>query len=198
MSDRPTPETDALEQKQASEGCPQWNDMMRWVREHAALARKLERERDEAREVLREIEDKMCVQLRGHPESKLWGDAGLIAATMRCVDALDVVTEQRDEALEKYDLEAVEHMLAINKLCNERDILRLDAQKEDEHHDRMVGELERVYAERDDALNQIQGWENKWKVAVDMAAIAENKVSNLEDQLDLAMKVIKRLEANQP
>ena len=47
MSD--TPETDALEQKQSSEGCPQWNDMMRWVKEHAALARKLERERDEAR-----------------------------------------------------------------------------------------------------------------------------------------------------
>jgi hypothetical protein len=50
MSD--TPETDALEQKQSSEGCPQWNDMMRWVREHAALARRLERERDEARHKL--------------------------------------------------------------------------------------------------------------------------------------------------
>ena len=105
---------------------------------------------------------------------------------------------ERDEAREKYDLEAVENMLAINKICNEREILRLDAQEKAEHHDRMVGELERIYAERDDALNQIQGWENKWKVAVDMAAIAENKVSNLEDQLDLAMKVIKRLEANQP
>ena len=53
-------------------------------------------------------------------------------------------------------------------------------------------------SERDDALNQIQGWENKWKAAVDMAAIAENKASNLEDQVDLAMKTIKRLEANQP
>jgi hypothetical protein len=52
--------------------------------------------------------------------------------------------------------------------------------------------------ERDDALNQITGWENKWKVAVEMAAIAENKVSNLQDQVDLAMKVIKRLEANKP
>jgi hypothetical protein len=31
-----------------------------------------------------------------------------------------------------------------------------------------------------------------------MAAIAENKVSNLQDQVDLAMKVIKRLEANKP
>ena len=98
----------------------------------------------------------------------------------------------------KYDLEAVENMLAINKICNERDILRLDVKKEDQYHDRMVGELERVYAERDDALNQIQGWENKWKVAVDMAATAENKVSNLEDQVDIAMKTIKRLEANQP
>ena len=34
---------------------------------------------------------------------------------------------------------------------NQRDILRLDAQKEAEHHDRMVGELEKVYKERDEA-----------------------------------------------
>lgn len=57
MSVRPTPETDALEQKQLNEGCPQWNDMMRWVREHAALARKLEAERDEAREALEDWEN---------------------------------------------------------------------------------------------------------------------------------------------
>jgi hypothetical protein len=37
---------------------------------------------------------------------------------------------------------------------NQRDILRLDAQKEDIHHDRMIGELERVYAERDEAREQ--------------------------------------------
>jgi hypothetical protein len=61
------------------------------------------RERDEAREQLAEIEDKMRIELRGYYDSKLWGEAGLIAATMRCVDALDVVTAQRDrlaEALE--------------------------------------------------------------------------------------------------
>ena len=34
---------------------------------------------------------------------------------------------------------------------NQRDILRIDAQKEAEHHDRMVGELEKVYKERDGA-----------------------------------------------
>jgi len=42
------------------------------------------------------IEKKLRIELRGHPDSELWGDAGLIAATMRCVYALDEVTEQRD------------------------------------------------------------------------------------------------------
>jgi hypothetical protein len=46
------------------------------------------------------MEEKLRIELRGHPDSELWGDAGLIAATMRCVDALDVVTEQRDRLAE--------------------------------------------------------------------------------------------------
>ena len=58
----------------------------------------LKRERDEARGELAGIEDKMRVELGGHPNSGLWGEAGLIAATMRCVDALGEVTDQRDEA----------------------------------------------------------------------------------------------------
>ena len=57
-------------------------------------------QRDEARVALAEIEDKMRVELGGHPNSELWGEAGLIAATMRCVDALDVVTAQRDRLAE--------------------------------------------------------------------------------------------------
>jgi hypothetical protein len=52
----------------------------------------------EAREQLAEIEAKMRAELGGHPNSQLWGEAGLIAATMRCVDALGEVTDQRDEA----------------------------------------------------------------------------------------------------
>ena len=106
-----------------------------------------------------------------------------------------IFERERDEAREKYDNEAVEHMLAINKICNERDGAIEKHRFAVIHWQIDVAKMQR---ERDDALNQIQGWENKWKVAVDMAAIAENKVSNLEDQLDLAMKVIKRLEANQP
>jgi hypothetical protein len=52
---------------------------------------------------------------------------------------------QRDEAREKYNNLATEHMLAVNKLCNERD----------------------------EARDAILGWENKWRCAVDMAARAE-------------------------
>lgn len=36
---------------------------------------------------------------------------------------------ERDEALEKYDKLATEHMLAINKICNERDEAREMAQQ---------------------------------------------------------------------
>jgi hypothetical protein len=35
--------------------------------------------------------------------------------------AVDYAMRERDEAREKYDNEATEHMLAVNKLCNERD-----------------------------------------------------------------------------
>jgi len=43
-----------------------------------------------------DLEAKLRIELRGHPDSELWGDAGLIAATMRWVDALDKAIEQRD------------------------------------------------------------------------------------------------------
>jgi len=38
----------------------------------------------------------------------------------------------------------------------ENDILRLDAQREAEQHDRMVGELEKVYKERDEVREQYE------------------------------------------
>lgn len=98
MNTRPTPETDKFFATFADgEATPSHA-------EYYVRLQDLERERDEAREQLAEIEDKMRIELRGYHDSKLWGDAGLIAATMRCVDALDVVTAQRDrlaEALHK-------------------------------------------------------------------------------------------------
>jgi hypothetical protein len=41
----------------------------------------------------------------------------------------------------------------------ERDNQRLEAQREAEHHDRMVGELEKVYKERDEARDAIPAGE---------------------------------------
>jgi hypothetical protein len=34
--------------------------------------------------------------------------------------------------------------------------LRFDVQRDAEHHDRMIGELEKVYTERDDALEKVK------------------------------------------
>lgn len=121
--------------------------------------------------------------------------------------------QERDETKEKYDLEAVEHMLAINKICNERDDARNKVNRQAERIRVLEGAtnhatgtpLSVAISERNDALNQLQGWVNKWKAAIDMAAIAEIKcddlqeeVANLQDQRDLAMKVIKRLEEGLP
>jgi uncharacterized coiled-coil DUF342 family protein len=54
--------------------------------------------------------------------------------------ALDVVTKLANTLKQERD-----------EARAERDSLRLDAQSEAEHHDRMVGELEKVYRERDEA-----------------------------------------------
>ena len=59
-------------------------------------AKKVQRELTVVTKQRDQLEERLRVELGGHPDSELWGDAGLIAATMRCVDALDTVTEQRD------------------------------------------------------------------------------------------------------
>jgi len=141
---------------------------------------KVYKERDEARESLGE---EMKFHHRTHTE--------LVHTQCKILD----MQMGRDEIQEKYDNLAVEHMLVVNKLCNERDEAIEKHRFAVIHWQIGVAKMER---ERDDALNQITGWENKWKVAVEIAAIAENDVSNLQDQVDLAMKVIKRLEANKP
>ena len=101
---------------------------------------------------------------------------------------------QRDESQEKYATEATEHMLAVNKLCNERDEAQADCLEQarllgmgSEREARLISErddalsqivqaecrAERFCQERDEARDAIVGWENKWKCAIDMAARAE-------------------------
>jgi hypothetical protein len=63
-------------------------------------AKKVQRELTVVTKQRNQLEERLRVELGGHPDSELWGDAGLIAATMRCVDALDAVTEQRDRLAE--------------------------------------------------------------------------------------------------
>ena len=45
--------------------------------------------------------------------------------------------------------------MTITELVLENQKMKLDAQREAEHHDRMVGELEKVYIERDEARDAL-------------------------------------------
>jgi hypothetical protein len=72
----------------------------------ADFARKLERERDEANYFLNELAEV---------------DGQLKFRINELCEVLRKTEKERDEAREKYDMEATEHMLAVNKLCNDRD-----------------------------------------------------------------------------
>ncbi len=93
MSERPTPETDAALY-------PMNGVDIVWPE----FARKLERERDEAREAILGWENK-------------WRCAVNMAARAEL---------ERDEAQEKYNNLATENMLTINKICGERDEAQAD------------------------------------------------------------------------
>ena len=118
MSD--TPETDAAVIAAGGD----WSFVLR------ETCRRLERERDEAREafviatdqmvqaqsVLREVRRDLAeAQIGCLERARLLGIGGSMEAK---------VISERDELREKYDNLATKHMLAINKICNERDEAR--------------------------------------------------------------------------
>lgn len=107
-----TPETDALYERLLKEN----PGNLIYLAEMLELARKLEQERDEAREELSDIRLNLGADAEG----------------FTLLHAVCAVQNERDEAR------------------TERDILKLAAQREAEHHDKMVGELEKVYKERDE------------------------------------------------
>jgi hypothetical protein len=153
MNTRPTPETDALWGAYYDDMLPngQFRYGPRDLKNHAC---DLESERDEARERLTGIEIVMRAELGGHPDSELWGDAGLIAATMRCVDALGEVTEQRDEAREELatmtaqrdrlaeEIDKLESHIATVKKCHDWTAADRDAVAR--QRDRLAEALEKV------------------------------------------------------
>lgn len=128
MNERPTPETDAAVDDTAFEDKNQVHTD--WVT--AFFSRKLERERDEAWAAIAGWENK-------------WKWAVEMAA---------LAEVERDEALSqivKAECRAERFCQERDEAIADRDILRIDAQREAEHHDRMVSELEKVYKERDEA-----------------------------------------------
>lgn len=69
---------------------------------------------------------------------------------------------ERDEARAKYATEATEHMLAVNKLCNERDEAREDA--------RLLAErLTRLELDSSLALAKLERERNELKKALEAA-----------------------------
>jgi hypothetical protein len=116
MSEQTTPETDGAEIIFS----PLEGDA--WV--PASISRKLERERDEAQKKLSSIH--RWIE-RNHADGfidSLTYLQNLERVTDCWYDRLDKIERERDEAQEKYDNLATEHMLVVNKLCNERDEAR--------------------------------------------------------------------------
>lgn len=121
--------------------------------------------------------------------------------SMEPIDERNAEIAALKAALESFSKMAKELKKERDEAIADRDIARLSAQDSDRAHDRMVGELEKFYKERDDAVAEckslwslvnanklraykaererdeaweaIVGWENKWKCAIEMAAKAE-------------------------
>ncbi len=143
MSD--TPETDAAIVAAGGD----WSPVLR------AVAQRLERERNGARELAEAFHRDQVTLLLERDEAR----KAFVIATDQMVIAQGKVREankERDEARA------------------ERDILKLDAQREAEHHDRMVGELEKVYAERDRLDNALMKIEDLFIGGTDIYADREN------------------------
>lgn len=104
-------------------------DLGRDLRREREAHNQTKRERDEARKHLKEIEE--------YGTDEINAAVDLRRNLAQALVDLDDMQYQRDEARA------------------ERDILRLDAQREAEHHDRMVSELEKVYKERDEAREDV-------------------------------------------
>jgi hypothetical protein len=146
------------------------------------LAR-LERERDEARDDLRQWQT-LCLW-GGTPEHVhdfIRGQQARIHEAQRIEKTCEQLERERDEARELLASEKItrDHVIKCgiemqkkrDEARAERDILKLNAQREAEHHDRMVGEIEKVYKERDEAREELNRYKRQWE---------ESRSENVED-----------------
>ncbi len=117
-------------------------------------------------------------------------DAAVIAAGGDWSPVLRAVAQRLErerngarELAEAFHRDQVTLLLERDEARAERDILRLDAQSEAEHHDRMVGEIEKVYRERDEAREA-------FVIATDQMVIAQGKVREANKERDEARRII--------
>jgi len=133
MSD--TPETDELILSKNGFGATDY--------EWREYSRRLERERDEAR---KEIDDiRKMLSESGEAIGNGVHDFSIIEMVENIIQSKNYFIKKSDSAEWERD-----------EVREENDILRLDAQREAEQHDRMVGELEKVYKERDEVREQYE------------------------------------------
>jgi len=150
-----------------------------------AFSRTLERELTAVTEQRDEIEKNIRIELRGHPDSQLWGEAGLIAATMRCVDALDTVTEQRDEWKEKY---IQQNKDLGHELRDPNGTIWSECK-------RLQTELATVIAQRDRLAEEITQIKSQLTQTIRAVTISRNGyVQELEQQRDRLAVALERLE----
>ena len=84
------------------------------------VIKRLEQERDEAREAFVIATDQMVIAQGKVREANKERDEAREKAERYRLEA-NAMMLQRDEARERYATEATEHMLSINRICNERD-----------------------------------------------------------------------------
>jgi len=80
----------------------------------------------------------------------------------------------------------IAQQMTITELVLENQKMKLDAQREAEHHDRMVGELEKVYRERDKAQEEVKYLIRKLKVW--SKYLTAEQIFNSEDELEKEAK----------
>jgi hypothetical protein len=108
-----------------------------------ALANAL-KERDEAREKAERyrLDANALMLQRDEAREKIERQADIGCSFQKTNPAMcGRYKQERDEAREKYATEATEHMLAVNKLCNERDDARENLDEEMKFHHRTHREL---------------------------------------------------------
>lgn len=127
MNERTTPETDELDCELHNPRVIQ--DRYSEMLEHA---RRMERERDEARS--ESLEQARLLGISGERECRLIAERDELLVELeeyrsiaenigakKAVSEKEKAIRSRDEAIQKYDTLVVENMLEVNKICNQRD-----------------------------------------------------------------------------